>query len=240
MKNFSTSTKYQKKSHKQDIKVNAFNPWQISKLPLPILFLATVLLVLPVTREFAISMLAENRPVELLTFAFLIIGGIRGVILAWQLKQNRESKLVILFYLVFSLGLLAIAAEEVAWGQWFVGFETPSALSDINTQNELTLHNLEIFNDHLEIFPLLFGIFGIISVWINRIPNLRKLSSPFVLLSWYLVITFMSAIDLIQDFYIIQAKFDYLVNYLDEVVEMLVGISGFLYIWLNAKLLGFK
>ncbi|MEL6988932.1 MAG: hypothetical protein AAGK97_14055, partial [Bacteroidota bacterium] len=55
------------------------------------------------------------------------------------------------------------------------------------------------------------------------------------LLSWFVIITFISAIDLFQDFVVIQEQFDYLINYLDEVIEMLVAISGFLYIRLNQK-----
>lgn len=238
MKNFFTVDEYRRTSSQKTNNKNFLNHLAIAKLPFPILFLSAFFLVLPVTRELAIWMLAENRPIELLTFIFLIAGGIRGVILAWQLKQKKESKIVVIFFLLFSLGLLAIGAEEVAWGQWFIGFETPASLSEINTQNELTLHNLEVFNDHLEIFPLLFGIAGIISVWLNK-TNIffwKKVSSPHVLLSWYVIITLMSGIDLIQDFFVIQEQFDYLMNYLDEVVEMLVGISGFLYIWLNAKM----
>ena len=212
----------------------------IANLPLVILFLVAFLLTLPVTREQMIWMLAENRPIELLTFVFLIVGGIRGVILAWQLYQARESKAIVAFYLLFSLALLAIGAEEVAWGQWFVGFETPAGLSEINTQNELTLHNLEIFNDHLEIFPLLYGVLGLLSIWFNKIPRLNKIASPPNLLSWYLAIAIISAIDLIQDFYVLQKQFDYLINHLDEAIEMLVGIAGFLYVWLNAKLFKFS
>ena len=209
----------------------------IANLPLIILFIAAFLLTLPVTREATIWMLAENRPIELLTFVFLIVGGIRGVVLAWQLYRARESKMIVAFYLLFSLALLAIGAEEVAWGQWFVGFETPASLSEINTQNELTLHNLEIFNDHLEIFPLLFGIVGLISIWSARLPAWQKISSPKALLPWYLAISVVSGIDLLQDFYVIQEQLDHLINHLDEVVEMLVAIAGLLYIYLNAKLL---
>ena len=219
---------------------NSFASLAIANLPLIILFLSAFFLTLPITREIAIWMLAENRPVELLTFVFLIAGGIRGIFLAWQLRRSGESRGIVTFYLLFSLALLAIGAEEVAWGQWFVGFETPASLSEINTQNELTLHNLEVFNDHLEVFPLLFGILGLVSVWLNRIPSLNKIASPQTLLSWYLVITVVSGIDLIQDFLVLQEQFDYLVNYLDEVIEMLVGIVGFLYVWLNAKLFRFE
>lgn len=92
---------------------------------------------------------------------------------------------------------------------------------------------------NLEIFPLVFGAAGMIGIWIRQFPSWRQVSAPYVLLPWFTIITLISAIDLFQDFIVIQEQFDYLVNYLDEVVEMLVAISGFLYIWLNhQKLVG--
>lgn len=203
--------------------------------PLSIVFIYSALLTIPITRNAALWALEENRPIELLTFFFAIIGGIQGLILAWQLRQHRESKIAFLFYLVFAIGLLFIGAEEVAWGQWFLGFDTPSTIENINTQNELTLHNLELWNDHLELFPLIFGISGLIGVGIHSIRSFRQISAPSVLLSWFVIITLISAIDLFQDFVVIQEQFDYLINYLDEVIEMLVAIAGFLYIWLNQK-----
>lgn len=53
-------------------------------------------------------------------------------------------------------------------------------------------------------------------------------------------IAIVSAVDLVQDFFVLQEQFDYLINYLDEAIEMLVGIAGFLYVWLNAKLFKFQ
>ena len=203
--------------------------------PLLIVLIYACLLILPPTRELAIWMLEENRPVELLSFIFAVLGGIFGLILVWQLKQQTRSLVPLLFYLAFAVGFLFLGAEEVAWGQWFVQFETPSAIQDINTQGELTLHNLAIFNDHLEIFPLVFGIAGLIGIWTNRFSSWRKVSAPYILLPWFVIITSISAIDLFQDFIVIQEQFDYLINYLDEVVEMLVAIAGFLYIRLNQK-----
>lgn len=203
--------------------------------PTLIVSIYALLLTLPISRNLAIWALEENRPIELLSFIFAILGGIWGLILVWQLKRQREGLVSLLFYFVFALGFLFLGAEEVAWGQWFIKFETPSAIESINTQGELTLHNLEIFNDHLEIFPLTFGIAGLIGIWINRFSLWRKVSAPQVLLSWFVIITFISAIDLFQDFVVIQEQFDYLINYLDEVIEMLVAISGFLYIRLNQK-----
>lgn len=204
-------------------------------IPLVIVFGYSLLLFIPITRSLALWALEENRPIELLTFGFSILSGIWGLVLTWQLKQQREGMIACWFYLFFALGFLIIGAEEVAWGQWFIGFETPTAIKDINTQGELTLHNLEILKDHLEIFPLVFGVAGLVGVLMQRLHPWRKISAPYVLLSWFGIISLVSAIDLFQDFIVIQEQFDYLINYLDEVIEMLVSIAGFLYIWLNHK-----
>ena len=208
----------------------------IAWIPLIIVVVYSVLLIVPETRATAVTALQENQPVELLTFFFAIAGGILGLILAWQVKQHHEGKVAFWFYLVFAIGLLLIGGEEVAWGQWFWGFETPTAIESINTQDELTLHNLEVFNDHLEIFPLTFGIAGLIGIWIHQIRwSWRKISASYALFSWFAIITVICAIDLFQDFVVIQEQLDDLINYLDEVIEMLVTMAGFLYIWLNWK-----
>lgn len=86
----------------------------IAVTPLVIVFIYSVLLAIPFTRNAAIWALEENRPIELLSFLFAIIGGIQGLILAWRLRQHREGKVTLGFYLVFAIGLLFLGAEEVA------------------------------------------------------------------------------------------------------------------------------
>ena len=203
--------------------------------PFIIVILYSILLIFPLTRTPAIWALNENRPIELFSFFFAITGGILGLIFTWKIKQKGEDQLLFWFYLVFSFGLIFIAGEEVAWGQWFFGFETPPAIKAVNDQHEVTLHNLAVFNRHLEIFPLVFGMSGLIAIWMNRIHLFRGIAVPYTLLSWFVVITSVTAIDMFQDFIVIQSDFDKLINHLDEVIEMLVAISGFLYIWLNQR-----
>jgi hypothetical protein len=215
--------------------VLANNLLAIAVMPLLIVIIYSALLTIPLTRDAALWTLEENRPIELLTFFFTITGGIVGLILAWQIKQHREGNIAFWFYFVFAIGLLLLGAEEVAWGQWFFGFDTPSAIKDINTQSELTFHNLEVWNDHLEVFPVVFGLAGLIGIAIANVRSFQKISASYVLLSWFMIIFLISAVDLFQDFVVIQEQFDYLINYLDEVIEMLVAIAGFLYIWLNQK-----
>ncbi len=193
---------------------------------------------IPRTQPFALWLLGENRLVELLTFIFLILGGIQGLFLAQELKRRRIETYIWGFYLFISLGLLLAGMEEISWGQWFLGFRTPQSLSDINTQGEFTLHNLKIWRDHLEVFPLLFGVGGMIGIWFSQRPTLQKIAPSHVLLSWFAIIAGLSALDLIQDFFVLQTKLDSLLNDLDELIEMFVGVSGFLFIWLNARALG--
>ncbi len=50
-----------------------------------------------------------------------------------------------------------------------------------------------------------------------------------------MIIAIISGIDLFYDFYEILPVLDNLVNNLEEVIEMMVGISGFLFIWLNMR-----
>jgi len=203
--------------------------------PFVAIFLCSAFLALPLTRSAAAWMLKENRPVEIFTFVILIIGGIKGLQLAWQIKIKGEQPLVLAFYLAFSMGLLLIGLEEISWGQQFFGFGTPDAIQNINAQNETNLHNLGVWQNYLEMFPLIFGIAGLVSIWIARLPALYKLSAPYILLLWFVIIALFSAIDLLHEFVIILPILDILFNQLDELVEMLVGVSGMLYIWLNAK-----
>lgn len=59
-----------------------------------------------------------------------------------------------------ALALLLIL-EEISWGQQLFGWATPSAVAQINAQNETTLHNLIWFQDNyfvLSRFNVLFAI----------------------------------------------------------------------------------
>jgi len=77
-------------------------------------------------------MLLENRPVEMLTFVSLLSAGILGLKLAWWTKNNGRGIIIVIFYLLFSAGLLFVSMEEVSWGQWLFGFETPSSIKSVN------------------------------------------------------------------------------------------------------------
>ena len=163
--------------------INSSLATAIVLFPLVITFFYSLIFALPITRPIAYWMRGENHPIELLTFGFLLAGGIRGIVLAWQTKNHREEILLYGFYAVFSIGVLFTAMEEVAWGQWFFGFETPAALKSINVQDEVTIHNIRGLHGHSEFFRVAFGLGGLLGVWLSSRRYFRLIGVPLIL-SW--------------------------------------------------------
>lgn len=182
-------------------------------------------------------MLEENRPVELLTFVFLFLGGILGLLLAVRAKRRGWGNVAAWFYLFFSIGMIFTAMEEVAWGQWFFGFQTPAMVREINAQGEFTLHNVRGLQGHSEFFRVTFGIGGLIGVAFSSHKSLWRIGAPEILVPWFAVITMLAAVDLFNDYVPIHDGFDFMISRLAELVEMMIGVAGFLYVWLNGRML---
>jgi len=53
------------------------------------------------------------------------------------------------FWILISLGAFFVGGEEISWGQRIFGLQTPQFLSEWNTQNELTVHNLYLFDSNI-------------------------------------------------------------------------------------------
>lgn len=205
----------------------------IALFPVASFLLFAFFIALPDTRQSTLWLLEENHPVEMLTFVFLLAGGLRGLALARQTRC--EDTFCANFYLVFALGLLLIAMEEIAWGQQLLDFQTPAAWTELNAQGETTLHNVHGLQGRSELFRLAFGLAGLIGISTERYPSMRNIAAPAILLSWFLVIAAHSAVDVFNDFIPLHKDFDAGWTRLAELIEMLIGMAGFLYIELNAR-----
>ncbi len=186
------------------------------------------------TARITYWMLQEGYPIEVATFIFLLGGGILGLILALKMRQTANT-IDFLFYIFFSVLMTLTAMEEVAWGQLIFNFETPAFWNNINFQHETTLHNIKGLQHHSEIFRFIFGLGGLFGIWLSRFPNFRKIVPHRVLLTWFLVIFFHAGIDVYNDYFPIARDFDFKLSRTAELVEMMIGASGFLYIVLNWK-----
>ena len=137
--------------------------------PLALLGVFVVLLALPVTRDTGKWLLTENRPVELATFVFLLAAGLISLYLVVVARRRGGSLLTQLFYAAFGIALILVSGEEVAWGQYWLGFEPPALLAELNVKGEATVHNIEGLNGRTEILRVLYGVGGLVGVWLHPV-----------------------------------------------------------------------
>lgn len=223
-----------RKSAISQLNLKAFTVGLIFYAPFVIVLTFTAIAALPQTRSLVGFLVRENSIIQVMTFLIFLWAGIRGFFFARLFKRQGE-KLSFYFYLAFSTALIFIAMEEIAWGQSFLQFNTPQAWSELNAQDELTLHNVVYLQDHLEILPLAAGILGLIGISLSDRPRFEKIMPPSILLTWFIVIATVTGIDFLHDYYIFNANFDKLVNALDEIIEWMIAIAAFLMIWLNRR-----
>ena len=215
----------------------------ISPVVKNILLVAPVVVVLiqaiswlhPVTRELSRWMLRENHPVELLTFVFLLAAAGVGSALAVESRNSRDESLAYGFYGIFSLLLVLVALEEIAWGQWLFGFATPDYWAAINAQGETTLHNIGFLQGHSELLRLVYGLGGLIGVGLCVYPVFQRIAVPALLLPWFLVIVAHASVDVFNDIVPIQIQFDRMMQRTSELIELLIAVSAFLYVRLNMQ-----
>ena len=208
----------------------------ITLLPFALVFASIALRENPITRRYMKWMLYENHPVELLTFASLLIAGILGCRLAWRIRKMGGGWLYSAFYVVFGMGLIFVAMEEISWGQWFFFYETPEAIKSINKQEEMNLHNLPAFHAPFEILRVAFGVGGLLGIVCSFIKLTRPIGAPLPLVFWFIFIAILAALDL-HNYYV-----DYtsdsiygIAAHQVELLELLIGCAALLYMWLNGR-----
>ena len=92
------------------------------------------------------ELIKEDSLVENLTAVWLLLGGLLLFATALVERDTFRRR-------VYALGCLALifaAGEEISWGQRIFDFSTPQILREINTQGELTLHNIGKFSSILK------------------------------------------------------------------------------------------
>lgn len=212
----------------------------IAAAPLVIILGFSAALAIPQSRAATLELLRENQVVEVLTFVFLFAGAAYGMVVTGRLATGRVDsapRWPAWFYGLFSVGLFLTAMEEIAWGQWILGFDQPEFLRDLNVKGETTIHNIRGLDARTESLRVAFGAAGLLGVWLHRFAMFRVISAPTVLSSWFVLILILAGVDLLNDFKPIGHRIDKLIFHLNEVVEMMIGMAALLYLVLNARAL---
>ncbi|HET8777652.1 MAG TPA: hypothetical protein VFN76_08330 [Candidatus Limnocylindria bacterium] len=181
--------------------------------------------------------LDEDYVVEWGQVALYIATGVAGAwVAADRFRRGYRGQGIV--WVLFVLGMVFIAGEEISWGQRLLGFETPELLEEINRQNEITLHNigrtLTVFN-----LALFFAsLYAIAADWINqrwklaaRWPDGERLYvPPFFLAGLFGVMVayrFVRSILLNQDSYALTS--------LSEWAELCFAAALFISVFLSAR-----
>jgi hypothetical protein len=192
------------------------------------------------TRQFFINVVSENNFVEILTFLLLIYGGVMSFRLSTRCRKTGEKAFVSAFYFTYGIALLLIGMEEIAWGQWLIGFETPEAIREINAQGELTLHNLQAIQGGSVYFYLVFCVGATIGVLLNRYTALASIAAPAIITPYLAVIAVFAFADWYTDYYWAPHGVAFAFDRISEVIEMLIGVVTVIYVSFNSRRLSMK
>ena len=108
----------------------------------------------PVYRKFWQS---ELGPVETGTVVVLLSGILAGLI-ALQKVSKLPTRWLTGWLILAIVGSIYFCGEEASWGQHWLGWETPQAMSNLNDQDETNLHNTSSWLDQKPRFLLELGI----------------------------------------------------------------------------------
>ena len=150
-------------------------------------------------RQLGKDLYAENGPIELPTFLFLVGACVLAMVAAWRLWRQDRDILKTGALVGFALGCFFVGGEEVAWGQWFVPYQTPEGWAEMNAQGEMTLHNLDGLQGKSEVLRVVFGLGGLAGLLLLFWKRLRVVAPPVALAPWFLLIALFGAGELVTD-----------------------------------------
>lgn len=201
--------------------------WNFAVPVLLVLFNA-VLVNLPATRDASRWMTDENGPIEMLSFILMIAVAWWAARLA--VRHWRDDKLASVFWSLFAAGMFFIGMEEVSWGQWLVGFETPPEMAAQNVQGEFNLHNLQGAHELIEPMRVLFGVGSLIGIAVGGLAIARNVAVPWKLWPWFAIVAGLSILDMLFAHVEVRQRIEWTVSELMEMVELLIAIGTTLYV----------
>jgi len=116
-------------------------------------------------RRIALLIVYEDNVIQWLQFALLFLAGIycMKIVRNYGTFYNSIS-LRNAFILFFFLSML-LAFEEISWGQRIFSISTPEFIKQINVQNEITLHNINVFQRFRHWLLIFYGFSGLFLIY---------------------------------------------------------------------------
>ena len=169
------------RSFRQALRRDAVLEWGIPARVAEALFL------LPVVGGALVTLAYLDRPVfrflteedsvlEWAQFFGYAAAGAASVVVARTLRRRRRPVHACL-WLLFGIGCVLVAGEEISWGQRIFGWGTPAALDAVNHQHETTVHNIGGVQQTFNATLLVGGLYGTVAPLLVRWRDAGRLSA---------------------------------------------------------------
>jgi hypothetical protein len=129
------------------------------------------------------GLVREDRLLEWLQFGSYAAA--TGLAVAAGVRLERRGRRLS----VLALCALASAGEEISWGQRLFGFDPPDALEELNSQEELNVHDVVEVQGKVNLALALASLYGLAAPWLSRrrslvVPPAALGSAFFVMLAY--------------------------------------------------------
>ena len=88
-------------------------------------------------------------------------------------RKRLSMRLHSVVYAIISFAMLFVGLEEIAWGQILFGWKKHENIAAVNPKNQTTLHNLEFFQNHLDLNLFLVSVVLFVLVLVPWRPSSR-------------------------------------------------------------------
>lgn len=181
----------------------------------------------------------EDSIFEYITAIGYFLGGLvmlKNARLLQSKNTYRLRRIMAPFCFLVGISLVMVAGEEISWGQRIVGIETPDFIAEVNTQNEITIHNHESILPYVYYAYFAIAAYGVVSAIVktsiqktllkNQAHNLHLID--FFAPDWYLIPLFIPT--LYYTLYRFTLGWTYHgIGQWEETSEMYLGIAGFIF-----------
>ena len=168
-----------------------------------------------------------------------------GWLISKDFRQRLSMRLHSLVYAIIAFVMLLVGLEEIAWGQILFGWKTPENIAAVNAQNQTTLHNLEFFQNYLDLNLFLVSVVLLVLVlWRPSIRRMRTTildegripNSNFFILRYFWPLFFCSAF--LSYFVATESGTELVINIDQEWAEFLLYLAAGLNLLRTYILLG--
>lgn len=139
----------------------------------PLLLLLILYIVYQWPFSYFLELVKEDSFVEYMQF-FVLLGGAFFIFTRLFRKHAPWKKLSVLFIISSLIFLLAVAGDEISWGQRILGITPPDYIVAGNRQHEITVHNTYGVEWMVDIIFVIIGLVGGLSSFFFKIFRVKK------------------------------------------------------------------